>query len=199
MKTYNEILYNAILNNLFIGIQKTSNDNELITRPTAFEGLESYLYFREIPEISEHFIMASPEILNALHLSKEKAWKIAETNTFSKTIVMSMRDIFWYGMKQLGDVPDAIDAIDDSMYIVSNCFHWLGASAILDKEALAELSRYFHTNRFIVLPSSVHEMLVIPYTEESDLTKFSNIVKEVNMTQVDENEQLTNRAYVIAV
>ncbi len=192
--------YNAILNNLFIGIQKTSNDNELITKPTAFEGLESYLYFREIPETSEHFIMASPEILNSLHLSKEKAWKIAETNTFSKTTVMSMRDIFLDGLKQLGKVPDEIpDTIDDSMYIVSNCFHWLGASAILDKEALTELAKHLHTNKFIVLPSSVHEMLVIPYTEESDLTEFSNIVKEVNVTQVDENEQLTDRAYVIAV
>lgn len=42
-------------------------------------------------------------------------------------------------------------------------------------------------------------MLIIPYTEDIDLNTFSEMVGEVNSTEVDPTERLTDRAYIITV
>jgi len=53
--------------------------------------------------------------------------------------------------------------------------------------------------KIVVLPSSVHEMLLVPYTEEMSLEDFSAMVSEVNNTEVRPEERLTDRAYIITL
>ena len=64
---------------------------------------------------------------------------------------------------------------------------------------LAEFGERYHTNKIVVLPSSVHEMLLVPYTEEIDLDTFSDMVGQVNSSEVDPTEQLVDRAFIITL
>ena len=68
-------------------------------------------------------------------------------------------------------------------FIISNKSKVKGASAILNKKVLAEFGERYHTNKIVVLPSSVHEMLLVPYTEEIDLDTFSDMVGQVNSSE----------------
>lgn len=49
------------------------------------------------------------------------------------------------------------------------------------------------------MPSSIHEFLVIPYKEQYNIDKLSEMVKEVNLTEVNPIEQLADKAYLITV
>lgn len=85
------------------------------------------------------------------------------------------------------------------MIVMSNKEIFKGASAILDKKALKKLSEKLRVSKFFVLPSSAHEMMLIPCDDESKLDMYSNLVKEVNYTQVDPVDRLTDRAYILEI
>ena len=84
-------------------------------------------------------------------------------------------------------------------FIISNKSKIKGASAILNKEGTCRVWREYNTNKIVVLPSSVHEMLLVPYTEEIDLDTFSDMVGQVNSSEVDPTEQLVDRAFIITL
>ena len=89
--------------------------------------------------------------------------------------------------------------VESMFYVISNKSSIKGASAILNKKVLKEFAQKLNISKFLVLPSSVHEMLLLPYTDEIDIEEFSQMVKEVNCSQVKPEERLTDRAYVIEI
>ena len=48
---------------------------------------------------------------------------------------------------------------------------------------------------YFILPSSVHETLVVPDDGRVSLQELTDMVKEVNMTQVNPEDQLTDQVY----
>lgn len=48
---------------------------------------------------------------------------------------------------------------------------------------------------FFILPSSIHEVLIIPDNGKFDTASLENMVKEVNATTVDPSDQLTDSVY----
>lgn len=73
-----------------------------------------------------------------------------------------------------------------------------GASSILNRKKLESLARIYGVDQLIVLPSSIHEMLVMPYSDEMDMRYMNQLVKEVNAEEVNAEERLTNQAYLIS-
>ena len=62
-----------------------------------------------------------------------------------------------------------------------------------------EFGQQHNTDKIVVLPSYIHEMLLIPYTEDMDIDTFSEMVEEVNNAEVEPIERLTDRAYIITL
>ena len=185
-----------ILGNLYIGLQKTSNE-EIIKSATDFDGIEKYLYIRINKNTS---FKLTHILLDNMQIDENEAWKMAESNTFAKTVIISMSE----KLHEL--VGFEIDYMQDEkvegmpvQYIVSNTMNFRGASAILNMEALKELAKKLNTHRFIVLPSSIHEMIVISDDGSGSIEEFNAMVQEINETQVDPEERLTDRAYIIEV
>ena len=50
-------------------------------------------------------------------------------------------------------------------------------------------------NDFFILPSSIHQMLILPDDGQVDAEMLRDMVKEVNATQVAPAERLTNDVY----
>jgi len=86
-----------------------------------------------------------------------------------------------------------------TLHIVSNSSYVKGASSILNREALSEYARELGVNKIVVLPSSIHEMIIMPFNSSVNLDNLSAMVKEINETQVLPEERLTDRAYVLEV
>ena len=51
-------------------------------------------------------------------------------------------------------------------------------------------------DRFIVLPSSLHETIVLPLKDETEYEWLAKMVREVNDTQVDVEERLSYHVYM---
>lgn len=87
------------------------------------------------------------------------------------------------------------DLRSKNMYILTNHRRCFGAAEILDKKTLRTIADQIG-DRFIVLPSSVHETIVLPPKEEAEYRRLADMVREVNDTQVDVEERLSDHVYV---
>lgn len=180
-----------IMQNLYIGLQKISAE-DIVKLETDFEGIEKYLYIK-MNEIASFKLTYG--LLETLKISESDAWKEAGNNTFSKTDIVSMAEKLSELMGQeVGDLESV-----PAQYIVTNTMNFRGASAILDTKVLKELAQKLDVQRFFVLPSSIHEMIIIPEEGKCNIEELSGIVQEVNQTQVEPEERLTDRVYIIEV
>ena len=90
----------------------------------------------------------------------------------------------------MGMDPDAVPFPDDGTMVLTTESQAYGAIALISKaKELAEL----FPNGYVVLPSSVHEVIV----RELDGNDYTELVQCVNATEVDPEEQLSNHAYVV--
>ncbi len=84
---------------------------------------------------------------------------------------------------------------DVGMYILTNRCKQFGAAEILNKSVLRNIADQIG-DKFVVLPSSLHEVIVLKADKEVEYVRFADIVKEVNATQVREEERLSDHVYV---
>ena len=88
------------------------------------------------------------------------------------------------------ELPDTDEA---KMIIVTNKEKVNGAVAICDKELLSNIARE-HNSNLVILPSSIHEC-IIHIDNNPDMEMYSNMVREINETQVEPEEVLSDHAY----
>lgn len=92
------------------------------------------------------------------------------------------------------DIPDDIceDDLTDKMYVTTTENGVNGAAVILDTE-------YFHEKfgeySLYILPSSIHELIVIPDTNGVDINEINSLIQTVNDSCVPNEEVLSNHAY----
>lgn len=81
------------------------------------------------------------------------------------------------------------------MYVATNEAGIDGAAAIIDKTWMRELSEELGDN-LVVLPSSRHEVIVIPSGVAEDTEFVRNMVSEVNSNVVEQRDFLSNNVYM---
>ena len=85
------------------------------------------------------------------------------------------------------------------MYAITNKTALLGASAVLDVNAIREYFSGSGITKLVVLPSSIHEMLLVPADNAPGMDEMNEMVKSINETQVRPEERLTDRAYIMEI
>lgn len=80
------------------------------------------------------------------------------------------------------------------MYVLSNADKLNGAAAILDSKTMEGISEKLGGD-FVVIPSSIHEVIILPMDENTDRQSIESIIREVNAEQVSREERLSNHAY----
>lgn len=90
-------------------------------------------------------------------------------------------------------------AFDDTgMYVLGNVSGLYGAAVILYPGILEKCGDYFAKN-FFILPSSVHEVILVPDSGQISAEKLQEMVSEVNETQLAEQEYLSDSVYYFNV
>lgn len=105
------------------------------------------------------------------------------TEVMSEMMGMSTED-----MEMMGRSTD-----EEQMYVLSNSIKVNGASALLDTKMMEEIIE--KVGDFFILPSSIHETLVVPVKSGMDVESLEAMVREVNSTQLQPDEILSNRVY----
>lgn len=80
------------------------------------------------------------------------------------------------------------------MFVLTNRESLFGASCMLYDQLIASYARRFQSD-FYILPSSIHEIILIPASSREQMDLFSEMVREVNRTQVADEEILSDHAY----
>ena len=81
-----------------------------------------------------------------------------------------------------------------TFFVVTNTERVDGAGVIFYPEFMDNMGELLG-NDFFILPSSIHEMLILPDDGQVDAEMLRDMVKEVNATQVAPAERLTNDVY----
>ena len=86
------------------------------------------------------------------------------------------------------------EAIEDLMFVLTNSLRSFGAACILYDGMLDKISEEIGEN-FYILPSSIHEMIIVPESNSPSREHLNEMITEVNQTQVDEEEFLSACVY----
>lgn len=98
-------------------------------------------------------------------------------------------------MEELLEEPEEAEEIHTPLYVLTNENRSLGAACLLYEGVLKRCARRLGGD-FYVLPSSVHEVILLPAVEELDEEELTKMVREINATQVKETEVLSDSIYL---
>ena len=133
--------------------------------------------------------------------SHMEMWGVSEEDLFSQAManmeadgsetIQSIRDVLC-GMTGDGL---AAPSCDVPMYVLTNSRKVNGASQIVRKEVLHRAGDILGED-YMIIPSSIHEVLLVPDSGEPDLARnIAGVVDCVNNTQVAEDEVLSYHVY----
>ena len=182
---------NFVLSHVRIALQRES-DQDLVKKDSGYAGIEQYLYIRGD---TGYTVKMNPGFLKNTGMSEEDIWEYAQSNTFTETRIRTMGEV----LSDLSGGYYEEDEAPTQMYVITNQSGLLGASAALDKKSIADYFGGSGTNRLIVLPSSIHEMLLVPEKLSPGMDELNEMVRSINQSQVRPEERLTDRAYVIQI
>ncbi len=80
------------------------------------------------------------------------------------------------------------------LYVLSNRQRFFGASCILFTERLKDFANLKDSDLYI-LPSSIHEVILIPQDLSPDYESLCRMVREINESEVDACDRLSDRVY----
>ena len=129
-----------------------------------------------------------------------EAWKcsvsmlmqLARENTkrLYPTKLINMEEI----LESLIGRPNRACCMELPMYVLSNEQKVFGAGAMLCREVLQKTAKLLQED-FYILPSSVHEVIVLPVSAAGERQSMREMVREINSTQVAPEEVLSDNLY----
>lgn len=131
-----------------------------------------------------------------------KEWNVS-LEELDKNALENTRRIFAARLDSLADVfsyitGDTLPFLEEmNIYILTNKLKINGAIHVVDMDTMDLVANTLEMERFYVIPSSVHEVLLLPYRDEYDYKQLEDIIREVNDTQLLDEEVLSDRAYVV--
>lgn len=84
--------------------------------------------------------------------------------------------------------------IKDIMYVLTNSIRSQGAACMVYPHVM-EMIGEFVKEDYYILPSSLHELIIVPESQAMDIRDMNAMVQEINVTQVEPEEVLGNHAY----
>lgn len=134
------------------------------------------------------------------HVDEEKLYEIASINTpkLLEAEFTDMKEMLLDLTKERDDSKEEwieeIDGEDCGMYVLTNTDRIFGAATILYKDVLRDFAKNNSSNLYI-LPSSIHEVIVLLERFADDKEYLNKMVCEVNATQVPRTDILSDHAY----
>ena len=128
---------------------------------------------------------------------------IAEKYNISTTLLCDTNHVLYSDYSEVIVVGAGADAVDyklismpdipDTMFVLINDTKVNGAAAILNDDIRQEIAE--KVGDFYMLPSSIHETLIIPKDAGMEFKEPEQMVQEVNQTQVAPGERLSDHVY----
>ena len=126
-----------------------------------------------------------------------KMWNVKEAEIFARA-AWNTRRILPEDCQPLSEMAGGwgveIPRGEDIFYVLTNRYRNFGAACLLYEGCLERIGEKLGEN-YYVLPSSVHEVIILPESKSVSKRDLTALVREVNDTQVEEEEILSDRVY----
>ena len=199
-----KIDYETAKDNIVFQLINTEQNKEMLKGMPHREFQDLSVIYRWIVS-SDHDGVHSAVIHNPLAerigMSEEELFKVAAENTrrilppVIKDMNSIMREMFIKdGMPEeiaemmIGEIPS-----ESMMYVITNEKGINGAASMMYEDKLHELAGKLNSDLYI-MPSSVHEVIAVS-SDIGDPYELAAMVSEVNMSNVELNERLSNQVY----
>lgn len=133
-----------------------------------------------------------------LHMTDEEVCEIARARTISEGF--SVKGMTETMLELIGDdlpeefLEEMLPA-EEMMYVVVNESKINGATALLDKSTMKAVQEKIGEDNFFVIPSSIHEILIVPESKVSDPADLKSMCESVNATEVSIQDRLGDNIY----
>lgn len=189
-----ENLYCAIIN---------SAENEEMLKNAPHEKLEDLSVVARFRVGEDGSFLVTNDICKVLQMTSEEVMEVAHANTNkTKYKCQNMSAIIRELMIQDGVPESFADELirqtqegSDIMWVLSNESKIDGAVAITSQDALKAAHDRLGED-FYVLPSSRHEVILVPKSIVSNVEDLKVMVHEVNVTEVQDVDKLSDSVYI---
>ena len=159
--------------------------------------VEYYVILSKDSELGTAGVAVTNGLMETWKVSLDEIDEAARKNlpVLEKSTFRSMFDVLSGSMGEdfAGMLPE-----ESGMYILSNSSGCYGASNILDANMMAHIYEKFD-GEFYIIPSSVHEVIVIPSKLGIDGMNLASMIREVNMSTVSLEDRLSDHAYTYSI
>ena len=187
--------------NVFPRLINRDKNKELLEKIPYIEFMDLavvYFYSIHISEDVQGTVILTKEHQKLLGITKEQLQQTAEQNVKMKypMKLYQMGNLIATVGEKLGIKGLESYINDNFMYIFSNESTMFGAIAMFFEEELKKVAEQLNCN-FYVLPSSVHEVIIVPDNMliTVSVENFLSMVRDINATQVKETEVLSDSVY----
>ncbi len=152
-----------------------------------------FFYMEEMEDHQRRTYILSNEQMRRLGVTKEQIteWAMANTPRLLPVSFHSMEHV----LRKFGLWEQAGEEADQApMYVLTNARMFLGAACLFYPNVLPSIRNAVQED-FYIIPSSIHECIILPMSDAYTKSELEKIVYEVNLTQVPEQEVLSNYVY----
>lgn len=185
--------FSLIENKIVYRVIHYEKNRELLENVPYVRFLDLAITFCVLLEVTEHgtaTMMVRNEHLEMWNVTKEVLYENACRNT---------EKLLPYSFQTMNAVVEELTGMpvyeeDDVLYVLTNCIRSFGAATMLYKDRLRRIGEYLRENYYI-LPSSIHEVIIVPESIAPFRGVLNRMVEEINETQLEEEEILSDHAY----
>lgn len=141
-------------------------------------------------------LVITNEHLKLLNITKEELYQAAKNNEerFQPVRLYEMKEMILNIADKLGIPVAEEESQNQLLYVMTNQSGMFGAVAMTSEEELKVFSKRI-SNSFYILPSSVHELILVPASVKLSTEYLASMVRDINETHVDPTEVLSNSIY----
>lgn len=145
---------------------------------------------------SLHSIKITNELLETWDITTQALFQIASENTprLMPPRIVNIQDMLMENLALKAPESDLTNDEKTDMIVITNTLGVNGAAVILYPDILASLAKEYDTD-FYVIPSSIHEVILVSAEDDSMLAEYRRMVQDVNKRFVDPEEILSDQVY----
>lgn len=178
------------------------NKERLLQAVHTMHGDYAAIYYLRIEQDNVNFAteLIKPEMLKSWGVSEEQLHVDAmDAERKRCPILCNITDIIdemIFGIEPINmfleNESNIPGVMENPLYVLTNADRMNGASLILQEDLLEQIGNIIKTDYYI-LPSSCHQVMILPAFTEIDITAMTEIVKDINVTEVEPQDRFSEK------
>lgn len=189
--------WNYVKEHLFVWLVPAYQNATILSNCPHFKAFDLALVYRIDLGVDENDqvanVLVTYDLMEHWGATKETLHEVAlkSASKIRPATFMSINEVMY---KMTGDPSFLLPDMDLPMRVASVEGGQYGAAVIFYDNFLKQIANKWDSN-LIILPSSIHECLILPDDGDMELKIFEDMVEEVNIKEVEPEDKLSDNVY----